>query len=434
MDMKMNIRTMSLIACVAATLSGCAAYEENKQLTSINKDWNRLIRASHIYPVYPLSQDIMPGDIFLVSSDIEDVQAWNQPGYLPLDHLVARLYPTNFITFYTNSWSAYNDLLPRAFLKDNSWSNAPVAGFPSYSFTVTQGAGANVALPIQGIPVGLGIMGAKQASGYVTLADAHTYGVDEMSLRNQVWSYIRANEDQLSYLLAPDQTNYLQVVTRVYVVGQVTVSMVNDSSTGGSVWGGSPKDVPIPVLRTNDAAGNYTNMLSAVNSSIPAASAVSSILPGGTFKFSSASSRSVSMSESFPQPIVVGYNGFSFAIAKKEESYTNRCGLLATRMRILLGECIISNAKLLSIYKKSQGHFASAGKMEGSFENDAASKKLREWVVDPKDNTKYIPEHEEALKKWMERNCLKDVDIGPFLDLSNFADERAQAVNDLGVQ
>lgn len=68
--------------------------------------------------------------------------------------------------------------------------------------------------------------------------------------------------------------------------------------------------------------------------------------------------------------------------------------------------------------------------LTGSFQKDDAGMKLRQWVVDPKDNKKYIPEHEQSLKKWLEGKKL-DVDIGPFLNMKNFADERAQAVKDL---
>jgi hypothetical protein len=228
-----------ILAFIGA-LSGCVTTDENTQLADVNKDWNRMIRASHIFPVYPLSQDIMPGDVFFVSSDIDNPSPWDKAGYLPLDHLVARLYPSNYPSFYQNSWPNFTTL-PQKFLNDNSWSNAPVAGFPSYSFTVSQGGGANVSLPIQGIPVGLSLMGAGSANGMVTLADAHTYGVDEMSLRNQVWHYIQTNQNEIKYLLSIGQTNYLQVVSRVFVVGQVTVSMQNSSSEGVSLWGEAQK-------------------------------------------------------------------------------------------------------------------------------------------------------------------------------------------------
>jgi len=314
-----------------------------------------MIRASHVYPIYPLSQDVQPGDVFFVSTAIEDLSAWDQPGYLPLDHLVARIYPTNYSNFYSNSWMITNPL-PKLWLTNNEWSNAPAAGFPSYSFSVQQGGGANVSLPIQGIPVGLSLMEAKAASGYVTLTDAHTYGIDEMSLREQVWNFITNHENELAYMIKDKDTNYyyLQVVTRVYTVGQVSVSMFNDNGFGASLWGGSPKNVTTPSLTlpttnaVSNAAINLSNMVVAVNNSVPAATNVSNVLPGGTLKFSMVSSRSVSMDEAFPKPLVIGYNGFSFSIQKIPITSSN--GVIHP---VRFGEYIISDAKLLNMVNDS---------------------------------------------------------------------------------
>ena len=90
--------------------------------------------------------------------------------------------------------------------------------------------------------------------------------------------------------------------------------------------GGSPKDVATPVLQSSgtNAAANYSNaavnmsnMVNAVNNSVPAATNVSNILPGGTLKFNMVSSRAVSMNETFTRPVVIGYDGFSFAIRRQ---------------------------------------------------------------------------------------------------------------------
>jgi hypothetical protein len=360
------IMKRQLLCLVLIALCGCGTYSENQQLTRINKDWNLLIRASHIYPVYPLSQDILPGDIFFVSANIDDTSAWNEKGYLPLDHMVARLYPSNYMGFYSNSWSEYTNSLPGRWLHDNSWSNAPVAGFPSYSFSVQQGGGASVALPIQGIPVGLSLMEAKRASGYVTLADAHTYGVDEVSLREQVWDYVNSHQKELSFLVAPGDTStyYLQVVSRVYSVGQVAVSMFNDSAVGGSLWGGSPKDVSTPSLvpagsnTLANTAANFSNMVNAVNGTVPSAANAANILPGGTLKFNMVSGRSVSMDETFPKPVIIGYNGFSFSVTRTNypvtKTITNGLSIqyvTNSEPRIWLGEAI-SNEKLLRRLKR----------------------------------------------------------------------------------
>ena len=297
-------------------------------MENINKDWNRLIRASHIYPIYPLTEDLEPGDIFFVPTGIEDVSAWDTSGYIKLDHQIGRLYPAKYGEFYKHSFDTGTNDLPRFWIKDNSWTNAPVAAFPSYSFTVKQGGGANVSLPISGVPVGLGLMGAKSASGHVTIADAHTYGVDEITLQDQVDAFVTKHRDDLLDLInnqSDTNKSYylqnLQIVSRVYVMQRVSVSMYNDSAFGLTASGGAPKDVPIPDLHTTDAAANYTNMVGAVNGIVGAhsnAAAAGGMVPGGTLKFTAVSTRSVSMEEKFPRPIVIGYTGFNVEVTRKQ--------------------------------------------------------------------------------------------------------------------
>jgi hypothetical protein len=315
-----SLRSLPLLVATIL-LGGCVT--ENSQLQSVNKDWNRIIRASHIYPVYPLSEDLQPGDLFFVQTQIEDLSAWDTSGYIKLDHQIARLYPTNYAEFYKYSFVTGTNNLPHYWIEDNSWTNAPLAAFPSYSFAVKQGGGANVSLPIQGIPVGLALMAAKAASGQVTIADAHTYGVDEMTLQAQVKTFVNTHKSELEALICaqPDpKTNYyLQVVSRVYMTQRVAVSMYNDSAVGVTASGGIPKDVPIPDLQATNAATNYANMVNAVNAIVSnqqsAVGIAGGVAPGGTIKFTAVSSRSVSLEETFPRPLVIGYTGFDVEIS-----------------------------------------------------------------------------------------------------------------------
>ena len=314
-----------LFGAIVAALAGCSMTEKS-QLANINKDWNRLIRASHIYPIYPLSEDLEPGDIFFVPTDIEDVSGWDTSGYIKLDHQIGRLYPAKYGEFYRHSFITGTNELPYFWMKDNSWTNAPLAAFPSYSFAVKQGGGANVSLPIQGVPIALGLMGAKSASGHVTIADAHTYGVDEITLQNQVEDFVtKHRSDLLDLINTQDDTNrsyFLQVVSRVYVIQRVSVSMYNDSAGGVTLSGGVPKDVPIPDVQSANASTNYINVIAAVNSIVAAAPAAGGvaggIAPGGTLKFTAVSSRSVSMEEKFPRPVVIGYTGFNVEVTRKQ--------------------------------------------------------------------------------------------------------------------
>jgi len=341
-------------------LAGCFKTTQRNSLENVNKDWNQLIRASHIYPIYPLNQDVQPGDVFLTETDINDADfGKNRKGFLPLDQHIARVYPTGYVAFYTNT-SVINSTnrLPLVYLSDNSWTNALAAAFPTYSFTVEQGGGASVSLPIQGIPVGLSLMGARKASGFVTIADSHTYGIDELSMRDQVQGFAEANALKIIAALparngangknapgktgrdaAPEKeaappggtnrvdsdnekvkdgedTYYLQVVTRVFTTGRVAVSLNNDDAIGGSLTAGAPKEVPLSSLETTNAATNYAALVSSVNT-VLASNQLTGMLPGGALKFARVSSRSVSLQETFPKPVVIGYLGFCLAVTKQ---------------------------------------------------------------------------------------------------------------------
>ncbi len=286
-----------LPAACAIILGGCAS--TSQQLQSVNKDWDQLIRASHIYPIYPPTQDIQPGDIFLTTYDMEDASVWSSGGYMKLDHQIARLYPTNYPAFYANSFALGTNALPQYWLKANQWSNAPAAAFPSYAFRVVNGGGVSVALPVEGVPVGLAIIGASSASGVVTIGDCHTYGVDEISLTDQIKHYICTNAASILSVLPAgtpeNQLNYLNVVTRVFTTGQVTISMTRDSSVSASASGGVPKDTDIPLMQNTNAVANYTNFIGAINSNLAslrtAINTATGVLPGGTLKVASVGSR-----------------------------------------------------------------------------------------------------------------------------------------------
>ena len=50
---------------------GCTTKLRNKQLEKVAKDWALIFRASQVIPVYPLTEDLQPGDVLLVSTPIE---------------------------------------------------------------------------------------------------------------------------------------------------------------------------------------------------------------------------------------------------------------------------------------------------------------------------------------------------------------------------
>jgi hypothetical protein len=130
------------IIIAALMLAGCSSIQKSEQLARIAKDWSLVVRASQVIPVYPLTEDVQPGDLFLVRTPIEkQVEVYESKGFLPLDQLLVRLQPSTYGTFYNKAYEVglrtdtphHWQFPPEG---ASGWSNAPRAAFPSYNFTV----------------------------------------------------------------------------------------------------------------------------------------------------------------------------------------------------------------------------------------------------------------------------------------------------------
>jgi hypothetical protein len=335
---------MLVMLAVAWIDSGCASAE--KQVQRAAKDWCMTIRGSQIIPVYPLTEDIQPGDVFLVQVPIcRQQQIYDERGFLALDNLIARINPDGYDNFYSHSFlnPGSTNILPRDWVRPNgtglysgtngistrSWAAAPRAAFPSYSFSVQNGSGLSLAVPVSGVPVGLSLLASDSASGTIQIEDARTLGVDTISLYEQLKSWAAANTVFLqNYGASAGQkrTNYVRVVTRVYATGKMMVSLKDASNRSGGLDAGVPKPVNLltPELHataTNtpeSALKNYTNAWSVLADMVKGASALTNaagqVLPGGSLRLAAASARTVSLDETFDPPIIFGYLGFDCAI------------------------------------------------------------------------------------------------------------------------
>lgn len=347
---------MLLIAVLLGS-SGCASYWKRVELEAVARDWCQVVRASQVLPVYPLTEDIQPGDVFLVTRPIgQEAKLYRGgwfsagKGFLPFEQHLARLQPLDFQTFYGKSYgiSEHKDTprhwqfpaVPNAESKpapgsgsadalapsrpvgssdkelirhraSTAWTNAPRAAFPSYSFKVKSGSGLKLAVPVQGVPIGLNVMQAGSASGSITISDAYTYGVslDELSRSVESWSQ---NPDRLAMFKAirdkASRPIYVRVVSRVYLTGSVVVSLQSDQTSGGELSGGKSQEITLLEKGDEGAVKNYSAILDLLNKKVEES------LPGGTVKFAQASSRAVTMHETFDRPLVIGYIAFDFPI------------------------------------------------------------------------------------------------------------------------
>jgi len=333
----------ALTACLSGivlSMAGCGSRKE--ELEAVAKDWSTVIRASQVIPVYPLTEDLQPGDIFLVTTPIQKQhEQYEEDGFLPLDSHVFRLQPAGYESFYARSFVVGNGnkIVPNYWLhpdedKDKAWHRAPQAGFPSYSFSVKRGAGFNGALPISGVPVGLTLLGADGADGTITIDKARTYGVDMISLHAQVLNWINTDPNARAFLRqnasGPNQERYLRVISRVYLTGRMLVELRSTSTSSFGASGGAPKPVELLTATPTDdpriaTADQYRTNIEKLNLLLEGAlkrveaesvaGATSTLLPGASLKVVAASSRSITMAEDFiDRPLVVGYLGFDLRI------------------------------------------------------------------------------------------------------------------------
>jgi hypothetical protein len=342
--------------------SGCADYLRRKALEDVAKGWCETIRASQVIPVYPLTEDLRPGDVFLVRYSIATQQdEWKQKGFLALDDFRTRLgyvepriengkpvtpaFPNWFARVYFSGYwvdefgtgphprPRITSPGPITATKDGekplteseialaklSQAQAPRAAFPSYSFQVRSGASAGLAIPIQGVPVGLSFMQTGSADGTVTIADAYTYAGDPELLYDLLMTWANNHKDILDAAArqSPDQRAFLRVVTRIYLTGAMAVSLHNSESGGAAGKAGA--DVAANLFNQDGTFNeNYKKLLEALdaqaNQKLPFDETAKKYLPGGSVKFAWASSRSVAMNQTFDTPLVVGYLGFDVPV------------------------------------------------------------------------------------------------------------------------
>ncbi|MBW2000071.1 MAG: hypothetical protein JRJ29_19185 [Deltaproteobacteria bacterium] len=316
-------------------LSGCASRMQTGQLQNIAKDWCLVIRASQIIPVYPLTEDLQVGDIFLVQYNVDEQHAaYTEQGFLPLDNMISRIDPKGFYDFYDLSFARDNPQiqLPAEWLspgKNKSWEQAPTANFPTYSFAVKSGAGINLGIPVQSVPIGLSLLGSDAAQGTITIGEAKTYGLDTITLyQENILPWEKEHRNFLRKFASQEgKKNYIRVVSRVYLAGRMNVTLTTSESQAAGLTVGAPKPVELLTLRSARVkegveAGtteDYAESLKRLNSYIEgvlsgARGKAGEMLPGGTVKIVAASSRGISMEESFRRPLVIGYLGFDMAI------------------------------------------------------------------------------------------------------------------------
>jgi hypothetical protein len=363
-----------ILSCV---LSGCLAKDRRTQLDRVAKDWCETIRAAQVIPVFPLREDLQPGDVFLVCRSLaEQRKDFAEGGPLALDDQRTRLGKSPTIDYSLMYFNGYfkdefgvipHERVARAPGDATSFITrmpAPAAAFPTYTFEVKRGSSANLAIPISGVPVALGFMQTGNATGSVQLQDAYTYSADTGELYRFVSRWAEDGRIRLALNDAVHnnggQPVHLRVVTRVFLVGGVVVSLFNQETGGASGSAGQIPSIPIfdtaggklsenysklldllskqasgtptppstqpatqpataPASTTDTSSGSTTHgaapapTTDAPTTTAPEAAPAAPVV-GGNVKFTWANQRTVSMDERFARPLVVGYHAFDVPV------------------------------------------------------------------------------------------------------------------------
>jgi hypothetical protein len=175
-----------------------------------------------------------------------------------------------------------------------------------------------MSIPIASVPVGLGAMQTDRAFGALTISDSYTYGVPMVSAYEQLIDWHgKENQKRDHGILKSLGENakrariYVRVVTRVYLAGSLVATMFNANVQGAAAAGGAGKEPsPVALGDTSTSAANSATMASAAQ----ALNNTLSGLPGGSIHVVQASSRCVTLTEVFDQPLVIGYLGFDVPV------------------------------------------------------------------------------------------------------------------------
>ncbi|MFG0306588.1 MAG: hypothetical protein ACF8Q5_10305 [Phycisphaerales bacterium JB040] len=324
------VRSCLWAACwallVSLALPGCASRRE--QLERVAKDWCETIRASQVIPVYPPTADLLPGDMFLVDRPVREQHTeWEEKGFLALPFELPRLAHTDRSDRYlARRWGMFHtDDAPEGAVR-----KAPPAAFPSYSFSVANGGSFDLALPVQGVPVGLSALATSNANGTISMKDVQTYALDQLELGRAVreyWNGASGEAKQRQDLLREFKRSvgygplYVRAVNRVYGVRtfNITISSASSRGASASAGAGSPASLAVDAARadpTTSAAEQLNetsrNLGTAADGSTNALTDDATL--GVHTQFVAASARSVSLVDTFDEPIVVGYLALDFPV------------------------------------------------------------------------------------------------------------------------
>lgn len=360
--MRQNTIAGALIV-FSCTLASCGLMAPKNSLERVAKDWSMTVRASQVMPIYPLDEDLRPGDVYISKNDIAtEIETWESKGFLPLVNRYDRI---------PIEQAEYDKLYANGFTKTDgvSFNRAPGTAFPSYTFSVDKRGSLGLAIPLNSVPVALSAAGAQSATGSVVFKGASNQGLNDKAMGRIIERWAAENKNNLSVIAARNSGPIvLRVISRVYSIQGATVSLTFSEASGAESQAGAEVSTPDLLSTSED---QYNSLIAYLNKQIelkkgvvvadtPAAPAEVNVesanpdiaalqadiatvnklktqqqldairgqivklggeqkygryvLPGASFKLASRTARGITMDETFPKPLVVGYLATEYLI------------------------------------------------------------------------------------------------------------------------
>jgi hypothetical protein len=284
------------LLCISFILAGCPSLM-TEQSQQVAKNWFSVVRGTQVFPVNPLRADLTPGDIYIVNQTIEEQSnADEDKNYLPLDHKLATLKIEQ--------------------------SPESAAAMPTFSFTVDQSAGFQLNVPVEGIPVGLGLLNSKKVVVSLSIDKVTVRDVGTIALYEALEKWAAQGNIQRYLMLQAQVSKHplmLRTISTVYYTGGVTASFKGLDSKGLNVVGGTAPDEKssqeiatlLPEAVKSDQESNRLIELAKELNKINPLNAV-----GGNAKFVKSSDNTVSMNNTFDPPLAIGYVGIDVIFNK----------------------------------------------------------------------------------------------------------------------
>ena len=304
----MRLHRLCVVVLAVLSLQACLGQTQERRLERVARDWSQIIRASQIIPVYPLHEDLLPGDVFLVQTTVDNQQSlYRKKGFLPLDPPIARLRPSGYGAFYQDFKQLANCLgkttpaeaapaeidVSTLLYNPACLERLPNVAFPSYSFEISSDSSLGAALPLQALTVGLDLTNSRKARGSVAIREAYTFGVDVQSLLSDVRDWQQGDTKLLHPYRAERLKDgryrpraYLRVVNRVFVAQVMDVqfeSLERRGADGKAQLGGVPGlggAVTDSALGAVDRTLAGAQNLGATNCQLAGGNPVRRLLPG----------------------------------------------------------------------------------------------------------------------------------------------------------